>query len=82
MNYNDFKKKQLLLDMQKKITTISSFVQKAKDDMKLVDGKIGTIYSIDEQASPIPKLRKELDNLNDTIKKVSTNISNELLTMK
>jgi len=50
--------------------------------MKLVDGKIVTIYSIDEQASPIPKLRTELDNLDDTIKKVSTNISNELLTMK
>ena len=82
MNYNDFKRKQLLLDMQKKITTISSFVKTSMEDMKLVDGKLSTVYSIDDQASPIPKLRAELDDINNNINKVLLNISNELNLMK
>ena len=68
--------------MQKKITTISSFVKTSMEDMKLVNNKVDSVYSIDEQASPIPKLRTELDDLNNTINKVLTNISNELKLMK
>ena len=82
MNYNDYKNKQLLIDMQKKITTISSFIKTSKEDMKLVDNKMNSVYSINEQSSPIPKLRKELDDLNNTIDKVLLNISNELKLMK
>ena len=52
------------------------------EDMKLVNNKVDSVYSIDEQASPIPKLRTELDDLNNTINKVLTNISNELKLMK
>ena len=83
MNYNDFKKKQLLLDMQKNLSTISSFIKISLDDIKLVDGKIESVYSIDDQISPINKLQMELEELDNIIdNKVLINLSNELKTLK
>ena len=83
MNYYDFKRKQLLLDMQNKISTIANFVKISIDDMKLVDSKIGNVYSIDEQASPISKLRTELEELDKSINdKVLVNLSNEIKMLK
>ena len=83
MNYNDFKKKQLLLDMQKNLSTISSFIKISLDDIKLVDDKIESVYSIDDQISPINKLQMELEELDNIIdNKVLINLSNELKTLK
>ncbi len=83
MNYNDFKKKQLLLDMQKNLSTISSFIKISIDDIKLVDGKIESVYSIDDQISPMNKLQMELEELDSIIdNQVLINLSNELKTLK
>ena len=83
MNYEDFKKKQLLLDLQKNILSITSFNNKAMDNMKNFNSGIDTYYSIDDKKSPIIIIQKELEDLQNTINtKILINLQNELDKMK
>ena len=74
MNYQDFKRKQMLLDLQKNILSISNF-----NNLKTFNSRIDASYSINDNKSPIANLQKELEDLQNNINtKILVNLNNEL----
>ena len=79
MNYQDFKRKQILLDLQKNILSISNFNKLAIDNLKTFGSQIDASYSIDDNKSPITNIQKELEDLQNNINnKILINLNNEL----
>jgi hypothetical protein len=79
MNYQDFKRKQILLDLQKNILSISNFNKLAIDSLKTFGSQIDASYSIDDNKSPITNIQKELEDLQNNINnKILINLNNEL----
>ena len=79
MNYQDFKRKQMLLDLQKNILSISNFNNLAIDNLKTFNSRVDASYSINDNKSPIANLQKELEDLQNNINtKILVNLNNEL----
>ena len=80
MNYQDFKRKQMLLDLQKNILSISNFNNLAIDNLKTFNSRIDASYSINDNKSPIANLQKELEASGESVEYVeSIDVNDSLL---